>query len=325
MIEALLLPLDRVRGFALRATRPISSVLVADRALRVTLLGAVVVVAAFALAVGAPLWALALGPIVFGVPHLLSDLRYLVIRQRLHQRPAFWWASVALIAVTFGAGLPAGLCAALVLVLDARSTRLRRCGVMFMILGLMALSARWSERAHLTFVHLHNLVAVLLWFVWRTKRSAADRLLLVSIGLLSGLILAGWVEPLSWAKPASWAPDLQVHLRSLAPASWGRMGPRAVLLFAFLQAVHYGVWLRLIPEDDRPQRTTRSFARSYRALLREFGAIPLLLLAVFALAIALWAVFDLSQARAGYLRLAGFHGYLELAVLARWWTQRGAA
>src|SRR5207342_1597240 len=43
--------------------------------------------------------------------------------------------------------------------------------------------------------------------------------------------------------------------------------------FAFAQAVHYGVWLKLLPEEDRARRGVRSFRASYRALTRDLGHV----------------------------------------------------
>ncbi|XXF76314.1 hypothetical protein P2318_25095 [Myxococcaceae bacterium GXIMD 01537] len=40
--------------------------------------------------------------------------------------------------------------------------------------------------------------------------------------------------------------------------------------------------------------------------------------AQLALGMVAWGAVDLARARDGYLRLAAFHGYLELAVAARW-------
>lgn len=90
------------------------------------------------------------------------------------------------------------------------------------------------------------------------------------------------------------------------------LGPRLILLFCFAQSVHYGVWLRLVPEDDRGRPTPRSYRASYRALVEELGAWALGLFAVAALGLAIWACVDLAEARDGYLRFARFHGSLEL-------------
>ena len=73
--------------------------------------------ATLTLAVLAPRWTLALGPIVLGVPHLLADARYLVVRPGYHRRTSIFlavlpplaaglwtadlaWAAVAMAAAT---------------------------------------------------------------------------------------------------------------------------------------------------------------------------------------------------------------------------------
>jgi hypothetical protein len=108
------------------------------------------------------------------------------------------------------------------------------------------------------------------------------------------------------------------HVKALAPRAPPVLALRLVLTFAFLQSVHYAIWLRLIPEDDRPRAAPRPWRATWRALVEDFGAKPLVIFGVLALGIAAWAVVDLTQARLGYLRLAVFHGYLELAVGALW-------
>ena len=61
-----------------------------DRGLRVLVLASISVVIAFVGALFAPMLLLALGPIALGVPHLLSDVRYLIARPGLHRRAPFW-------------------------------------------------------------------------------------------------------------------------------------------------------------------------------------------------------------------------------------------
>jgi hypothetical protein len=89
-----------------------------------------------------------------------------------------------------------------------------------------------------------------------------------------------------------------------------------VLSFAFMQSVHYGVWLRLMPDDLRPRAAPRPFRASWRALRDELGLWPLCAFTLAALGIALWGAVDLFGARLGYLRLGAFHGNLELVALA---------
>src|SRR5262245_41513311 len=56
------------------------------RALRVRLGAITAVTGALALAVTSPVLLLVASPILFGVPHLLADVRYLVVRPGLHRR-----------------------------------------------------------------------------------------------------------------------------------------------------------------------------------------------------------------------------------------------
>jgi hypothetical protein len=92
-------------------------------------------------------------------------------------------------------------------------------------------------------------------------------------------------------------------------------GPRLLLAFVYAQAVHYGAWLRLVPEDDRARRTPRPFRASARALVADLGA-PLVGIAVLAwIGLFAWGLGDPAAARAGYLTGAVFHGHLEIAAL----------
>ena len=85
------------------------------------------------------------------------------------------------------------------------------------------------------------------------------------------------------------------------------------VVYVLLQAVHYTVWLALIPKDDARAEGTLSFSMSAalpRARLphpvarRDRRCSPPVLGASF---------LDVHRTRQLYLSLATFHGYLELA------------
>ncbi len=99
------------------------------------------------------------------------------------------------------------------------------------------------------------------------------------------------------------------------------MSLRLLMLYAFAQSVHYVVWLRLLPEDDRPSPTPRSFSQTLRALRTDVGSIVLWIAVLSTLVFAVWAAFNAGQARNGYIRVAFFHGYLELAAAAVLWAE----
>lgn len=316
-----LAPLDRTRLALLKLLGPWVKPLVRRRALRVTAAGCAVVGCSLAATLISPFWLLALGPVLLGVPHLVADLRYLVLRPGLHRRRLLWLpVGVPLLLAGMGQfTMTSGLTACAAMALLARGAWSRKGIALSVVAALMAAAWAVGDVAALIFAHAHNFIAVLLWWCWRPRSGLRQQavvpllFLAVSVLLMMGS-LQPWAQGLMW-QPAGLGPDY--HLSFMAPGMAEPWALRLVLLFAFAQSVHYGVWLRLIPEDDRPQETPRTFRSSAHALLADMGA-PMLMGAVFvALGVALWSVFDLMVARENYLRLALFHGYLEL-IAATW-------
>ena len=101
-------------------------------------------------------------------------------------------------------------------------------------------------------------------------------------------------------------------------------GSRILVLFAFLQSVHYWVWLRVIPSEDRHQETTRSFRKSYKLLCRDMEKPLIWIVSLASIAFVVWALKDIERSRAAYLEFVSFHVYLELyAVLILFLSGRG--
>lgn len=324
-VATTLAPLDRLRWLLLKASGPIGRALVRNRSLRVACAGTSVVLFALAATLGAPFWLLALGPVLLGTPHLVADLRYLVIRPGLHRRRLLW-LPVGAPLVLAGIGwhsMTCGLIACGGMAALASGPAGRKAAALGAVAALLAATWHFGELSVLIFAHLHNFIAVLLWWLWRPSRHLGAAWVVLLFVACSGAILAGALEPGASAQrwqPAELGPDY--HLSYLAPGLEAPWALRWVLLFAFAQSVHYGVWLRLIPEDDRPQPSPRTFAASFRALAGDFGLMAIMIASGVALAIAIWAVLDLAAAREGYLRLALFHGYLELAALIYFFVEK---
>jgi hypothetical protein len=139
---------------------------------------------------------------------------------------------------------------------------------------------------------------------------------------ISGLIVSGAMDAVllhvSWFGTFATATPLDQAFGELSPfgPDHGRWGARFLLLFVFGQAVHYAIWLRLIPEDARDRPGMRGFVSSLRALRRDLGA-PLVLASIGGV---LWLLYSArtswAVARYDYLVLASFHAYLEFACLA---------
>lgn len=307
--------LDAVRLRVFRASRPVSGWLAADREARVAVGATSMLLFACAATMVAPLALLAIGPILLGVPHLLADVRYCVVRTGWHRDRTLRLAFLPIIAVGFGADLAIGLSAVGIVIIGARAPAHRRVigiGVVAALLISTAFAGRWFDIA---IIHVHNFVAVGLWLAWRERKKRWHLVPLVLVGICSAIILA-WPAPLGlgWLAPTS-IPERHWFV-SLAPGLPGGWALRLVLLFAFMQAVHYGLWLRAVPEEDRDARTPRTFRASLRALERDVGGWLVWLTVLGTVGLALWAVSDLFAARIGYLRFARFHAVLELCVAA---------
>ena len=319
MMHAVLRPLDRMRASALKALGAMAPPLMVRRELRVALWATTIILLALAGTALAPLLMLAIGPIVLGVPHVLADVRYLVVRPGWHRAKRMAPAAVLLVAVGATASLELGLRAAAAAVWGASRARSARTWlVLVCLVVLVALTAAIGPGDRIVFAHVHNVVAVVLWWVWMPRRGVGQRVpvllyLAASAAIAAGL-LDGAADSLAGLVPG--ALGLERHAAELAPGIGDPWATRLVLLFAFAQAVHYGVWLRLVPEDDRPRATPRTFRASWDALVSDFGRPALYATMTLAIGVFAWALVDLAAARTGYLRLALFHGHMELAALS---------
>ena len=195
----------------------------------------------------------------------------------------------------------------------ARAPGWRRLLVALGVGGVAFASWRFGYWGDVVFAHAHNLIGVLLWLIWRPR----GRLILwpvLAYAAAMGLILLGGTETLVFAAGGltpAWGPfDAYQMQWTLAPGLSPELGLRLMLAFAFAQSMHYAVWLRLMPEDDRGRATPRTFRASWAALYRDLGPLLLGGAVVTALVVGVWACVDLAEARIGYLRAAVFHGFL---------------
>jgi hypothetical protein len=334
--EQALWPLDEARRLVFRAlagARP-GRRLARSRSARVSLLLALHATAAFALAVVAPSFLIAVTPLVLGVPHLAADVRHLLLRRAWSHR--WLMASVGFSAVLVAARLAVeagarlapslaveqGIAAAWVMLgaamgLQAGPSR-RGWVVLAATLGLAALAVGAPRTFRMLLLHGHNLIAVALWL---TLFRRGGRLIWIpaAMMLVGALVLAsGWF--LTWTIAHGCLAVAGLHL--LAAADWLAPGlpDRAALgltvSFAFLQTVHYLIWLVAIPAGDRPGDGGRTWRVAWRALVRDFGPTGVAIVVALAAAVAVSGLLAMAPTRRLFLSLASFHAWLELAVLA---------
>ncbi len=324
---ALLSPADAVRRWVLARIGRFARPYLVDRDRRVALSFGVAVLMAFGLAVSAPLHLLALGPLVLGVPHLLSDVRYLVARPGFGARRAVVLAvGLPLVLLSYTTDPRAGFAAVVGAGVVATSGSLARRAVVVALGGALLLLAHAHPRAtSLVFAHMHNVVALgFFWWLrprrrplaWLPLALFAAVALALSLGLhervaarlgtIDGTVLGTSIDRETWV---------------LAPTLSSPWDARLVVVFAFAQSVHYGLWLRVIPDEARPSKTPRSFAQSARALVADVGGPVVLLAMAGAAVVAVYGLVDVYAARMRYLDFALFHGYLELAALGLFFAE----
>lgn len=317
--------LDRVRGALLREVvrAPLLGDAIKDRQRRISLRIASAIAVAFGLAVVAPAATLAISPIVLGVPHVASSIRYLVLRQQL---PRAWaivlcFSALGMMALRIGeqyvgpahvfARLEVGLATAwaIAAVCFGAATRRRLVVGLGLASAAGAIALAHPVLARLAFVHVHNLGALALWLIFaRNKRGLLVAGILVTIAFL----VFGSVRPLA---PSALGVNLDVVGAWLVPGAAAAVAVPLVLAHVFTDSIHYAFWLGVIPEETLRHEGTLSFSMTWRALRRDFGDAGLAAASACALAVVVLALFGLSRARGAYFAFAGFHGYIEGAML----------
>lgn len=305
----------------------------AARIRRVSLLAGIHVVGALILTLLGPLWLLLLAPLLLGVPHVASDLRHLVLRPpRPIPRALLWAVAVPFAAMTaMRVGALAGLSTSITIelllgalavgmaTLWSRGHLLRQI-VVLVGLALFLLPALLAPgQAALTIGHAHNLVAIGLWVAWMGPRSRGPWLVVGLSAAAVLLLLSGIAEPFLFAfgalEPAAGLGlgELVATLAPDIPAPWDL---RLVLCFALLQAVHYSMWIWCIPQACAFHPPDSPRVGAWRRWLQDLG-LPLAIgVGIASVVLPMAGVVAPTGARAGYLSLVLFHGWLELAIAA---------
>lgn len=284
---------------------------------------------------------LVLGPVLLGVPHVASDIRYLVLRPTLTRGFGAWVAlfSALLIGVRLvelgDLGNPAfarfEIALVTVWVLGALACArgrwsLLRFGVATGALGLGGAALVEPTLARLIFAHAHNVIGLCVWYLLFRPRRAWGFLPLVYIALGTAFIyLAGGSIPERLGWPEWFNLHIQAASQWLAPGLAPAEQRGLVLSYAFLQSVHYAVWLIFIPQDADKGAGSPTFCRSLRSAWHDFRPAGFALIALGMLTVLLAACVDPLTTSAVYLFVTPFHGYLELVVLACWLAERRAA
>ncbi len=337
-LEVMLRPLDEVRrwSWGLSAKTAFGRACLRDRGLRLTTLAVGHIVVAAVLTVIAPVWLLLLGPIVLGVPHVASDIRYLLINPPLPLgRRGLVLLLGPLLAMTglrvaaaFGAPYRAeleivlGAAAMLGGVAIARVAMRRKLVMGVVLVALAGLALTASYDVLLAIAHGHNLIAFGLW-LWLFRGETSFK----GLGLIVGSYVAVVVVLLSGAFDGAMTAHamgsdvgrfgLVEMTQTLTPGMDFVWGLRLIAVYAFAQAMHYVVWLRLIPQRMDVRTAPPTVRRSVQRLRVDFGRLGFAVLVLSSVLVPIAALcFDASDVRSLYLLAALAHGWIELAIIA---------
>ena len=313
---------DRARAATYRVamkSQPLKAVLL-HRQHRLELLAGGTLLISVLLALRQPIASLFFGAAVLGVPHLLSGFRHIGVQRRLSQVTIgcallALWTGIAL--VTGKGGAWAWPCLAALFSFGAfwESGRGPLSAVFFGALALaMALAPGTSM---LLVTHLHAVSSLVFLGRAGKLRGLGTWSLLVGFVVFSGLALSGALDGAMSDEPWVPARAFESILGEIQVTAFGA-GPqwlqRAVFVYALGQALHYAVWLRLMPEVDRSTPVPKPFRvqlASWRADLGRWWWPSVALVVVAGLAMLLGA----GAARQLYFTLSFFHVGLEAAAL----------
>ncbi|MFF4378548.1 hypothetical protein [Kitasatospora sp. NPDC001547] len=283
-------------------------------------------VLALALALRAPTGLAVLGLAAFGLLHNVLELRYVAGRfAAVLAGPLLRLLLVLVTGIVLCRLLPPSRAAQSAEILLAYGLLAAACryglrgrprwlpAAAVLLAGAGAASLAFPAYHFVVLAHLHNVVPLLFLAEWsrRLARGRAAFLALQSawVLLVPALLLSGLLDgPLS-QRPGGWTDRLAAAYTPpalLAPQA----GLRFLAVFAFLQTMHYVVWVWFLPRYA-PEAAERFDARvpglrGCRAWLLGAGA-GVLLAVLFAV--------DHARGRSLCAALASYHAYLEFPVL----------
>jgi hypothetical protein len=335
-VATILAPLDRARAAAMTAALrwPWLGSIVRDRHRRIGVRATGAILLALVLTVVSPALMLAISPAVFGVPHVASALRYLLLRQQIGRL----WGSAMVAGCSLIAALRMGeqwwgapssfaraeialalfwlLAAALAGAWQGRTWRRLWVMVPLLVVG-GSFAVMHAPMARIAFVHVHNLGAVLLWVVLFRRRAGHPLLPVLLLAGALALLLSGltipWTDRMGGLHAAG--VDLAVVGAWLVPGAGVALAVPLVLAHAFTDSVHYAFWISVVPEETLRGQGTPTFRMTLRGLVRDFTPVGLGFVVLATLSVLGASVLDLGGTRNAYFAIAGFHGYVEGVML----------
>ena len=294
---------------------------------RQTLLFVVATCAALVLALRAPLLLTVLGLVTFGVLHNALELRYVTGRfARVLTGPLLWTLALLISGIVIcrlaGARVPEILLGYAVLAVGvwwAPRPAWQRAAGLVVLAGALCVSLRFPSYHFVVLAHLHNVVPLFFLWEWaaRLPSGARRRFRLTQVGwviVVPVLIFSGlfdrWSAAGGGAVAAFSGSPASVTAPFTPPAAGLEIGLRFLVVFAFLQTMHYVVWVAFLP------RYAPDASRAFDARVPWLRGKRLWLAGIaVGVVLAILFVADYLQGRLMYSSFAAYHAYLEFPVV----------
>ena len=347
-MSALLKELDHCRACFLRITlafEPVRKIFV-NRALRLFFFICFSLTLNFFLSLAVPIWMLGLGPLILGTTHLFAVFRFVpkAITENTAKQISIARVSAAVVLLTGLARILQGngwaipdlpglfnawewlallatfVCLGFFLGWERKTLFV----TLFSLLTLANCSWNYPLATAAVLMIGHNFVPFFYWM----KMSKNPQELFVSVFalLVFSLIHVAFLTGL--------CDGLAHHLRMALPDFGPSLDPlfiakqifpksndfalleRAVSVFAFGQAVHYFLWIKVLPEQAIRQEVPLTFSQSKNQIVRDLGLSFSKLALVFTLGFIGFMLFvKIGTLRDIYVAGVAAHGYAELAGL----------
>lgn len=291
-----------------------------------------------------PLWVLLIGPILWGVPHLVSSLRYTALsfneksRKKLFNFQFSLWILVFVYRLTVDiwqyplllSGYPLlfeSLCLILsflyqIYLYRRVNIKILTSTVLFSI--LITCTYFYPIQTALFALIGHNYLPLIPWYQSCQDKKDRKVFFIASISYISLSLMiyfgvldivykfiapSGSIDFLNWD-----------YSEVISPFVTGEFDYQfwfhIVVLYAFSQAIHYFIWMKAIPENHQVKQHPPSFQWSLNKLSSDFGSSTLMLLfTVAGGSILMWFFFEYQTARLVYFALASYHGFMEISTI----------
>lgn len=323
---------DTFRSFLLKKTLKVYLFrqIYTTRAYRLMFFFMISLIFNFAVALSIPLWVLLVGPVILGIPHLISSTRYIpqLTNLNLLSIPLIgsFFVLIGMIRLWFGAPdfnsleLGTGLFLIGLVGFYYKESKVRIISSLLLLGGLLVASLKYPLETLGFLVLAHNFVAFFFWIARAKSKSdkttAIASLLLFSsltLALLTGLFDAfisnRIFEIFNGFNDASIGAQIFPHADMTL---WSR----AVSAYALGQGIHYFVWLKAIPEQELPYQHTTNFSYSFKLLKSDMGNRIVYFSGLMLIGLMTFALLkNFTEARIIYVSLAAFHGYFEIMAL----------